>query len=65
MCRMSAALREKDSWWSKIDDSAIRAKWLAEGVNQGLSERQANYVLDELVGYATMRDARTGLQVSS
>ncbi|MEU8433908.1 DUF4246 family protein [Streptomyces sp. NPDC029216] len=48
-----------------MNDAEIVARWTREAVDQGLTEAQVRYVLAELVHYATLRDGRTGVEVSA
>jgi hypothetical protein len=48
-----------------MNDADIVARWSQEAVAQGLTEAQVRYVLAELVHYAALRDARTGVEVSA
>ncbi len=59
------------NWWEKYKDPAIRAKWKEEAATQTgsyecrpLKEDEIDYVLDELEGYATVRDPETGIEVN-
>ncbi|MCX5414317.1 DUF4246 domain-containing protein [Streptomyces sp. NBC_00059] len=65
MMRCSAHIRAKPGWWDKMNDAEIVARWTQEAVAQGLTEAQVSHVLAELVHYATLRDARTGIEVSA
>ncbi len=71
MCELSATIRDKPNWWEKCKDPAIRAKWKEEAATQTgsyecrpLHEDEIDYVLDELQGYAAVRDPETGVEVS-
>ncbi|KAK0215580.1 hypothetical protein IW262DRAFT_1449849 [Armillaria fumosa] len=71
MCELSATIRDKPHWWEKYKDPAIRAKWKEEAATQTgsyecrpLQEDEIDYVLDELEGYAAVRDPETGIEVS-
>ncbi|KAK0215569.1 hypothetical protein IW262DRAFT_1449839 [Armillaria fumosa] len=71
MCELSATIRNKPNWWEKCKDPAIRAKWKEEAATQRgsyecrpLQEDEIDYVLDELEGYATVRDSETGIEPS-
>ncbi|WP_278262082.1 DUF4246 domain-containing protein [Nocardia sp. AG03] len=64
MTRLSAALRAKPRWFVKRDDPTIVDKWTREAAEQGLTDAQIRYVLDELAYYAARRDERTGIEVS-
>ncbi|SDJ74961.1 DUF4246 domain-containing protein [Streptomyces indicus] len=65
MMACSAQLRAKERWFEKKDDTGIVAKWTREALEQGLTEAQVRYVLDELAHYAVLRDERTGIEVSA
>jgi len=72
MCELSASLREKPEYGRKLEDVAIRARWKEEIV-QHLTEAgqaihvdveaAAEYVLNELADYASLRDEATGIDV--
>ncbi|KJY36454.1 hypothetical protein VR44_08065, partial [Streptomyces katrae] len=64
MMRCSAHIREKAGWFEKIRDAEVVARWTREAIEQGLTEAQVRYVLDELAHYAALRDGRTGIEVS-
>ncbi|KAK0442198.1 hypothetical protein EV421DRAFT_1904366 [Armillaria borealis] len=53
MCELSATIRDKPNWWEKYKDPEIRAK-----------RTRSTTVLDELEGYAAVRDSETGIEVS-
>ncbi|MFD7974563.1 DUF4246 domain-containing protein [Streptomyces sp. NPDC059071] len=61
----SAHIRAKPGWFDKTNDAGIVARWTREALDQGLSEAQVRYVLDELAHYAALRDGRTGVEVSA
>lgn len=70
MSRLSYTLRSKPSWWTKYQNPDIRAKWEDEALNldldgEGLkfSPSEVKYVLDELAGFAALREEETGIQV--
>ncbi|WP_418959589.1 DUF4246 domain-containing protein [Streptomyces tritici] len=65
MMQCSAHIRSKPGWFDKRNDAGIVARWTREAVDQGLTEAQVRYVLDELAHYAALRDARTGVEVSA
>jgi hypothetical protein len=65
MMQCSAHIRAKPEWFEKMNDADVVARWTQEAVDQGLTEAQVRYVLAELVHYAALRDARTGVEVSS
>ncbi|KAJ7205164.1 hypothetical protein GGX14DRAFT_644910 [Mycena pura] len=70
MCRLSAHIRQKPRWWEKMRDEAIRARWIREAKEQQaqlrpwerLTESMLNYVMNELEGYAKLRDPKTGIE---
>ncbi|MFF9345208.1 DUF4246 domain-containing protein [Streptomyces sp. NPDC014773] len=64
MTQLGAHIREKAGWHEKRNDADVVARWTREAVDQGLTEAQVRYVLDELAHYAALRDARTGIEVS-
>ncbi|KAG8684099.1 hypothetical protein FRC08_013905 [Ceratobasidium sp. 394] len=66
MVRLSAALRSKSSWWTQCYDWDILAKWRAEALEQAelMDESHIDYVLEELDGYANLRDEETGAEVA-
>ncbi|MFD6419944.1 DUF4246 family protein, partial [Streptomyces sp. NPDC060194] len=65
MTRCSAHIRSKPGWFDKRNDAEIVARWTREALEQGLTEAQVRYVLDELAHYAGLRDERTGIEVSA
>ncbi|KAJ1953524.1 hypothetical protein EC988_002945 [Linderina pennispora] len=64
MVAMSGAIRAKPNWTVKMQDDKIRQKWAAEAKNQGLTDLEIKYVLEELDYYAKLRDPETGIEVS-
>ncbi|KAF9532096.1 hypothetical protein CPB83DRAFT_848337 [Crepidotus variabilis] len=77
MSQLSAEIRRSDNWWQARLLKDFRSHWTDEGlariwrvktpssvVDVKLSTRQVDYVLDELDGYATLRDEHTRCQVS-
>ncbi|WP_370416366.1 DUF4246 domain-containing protein [Streptomyces fradiae] len=65
MMECSAHIRAKPGWFDKMKDAGIVARWTREAVDQGLTEAQIRYVLDELAHYAALRDGRSGIEVSA
>ncbi|MGW2589119.1 DUF4246 domain-containing protein [Streptomyces sp. NPDC001515] len=61
----SAHIRAKPGWFEKMHDPETVARWTREAVDQGLTDAQVRYVLDELAHYASLRDAETGVEVSA
>ncbi|KII93280.1 hypothetical protein PLICRDRAFT_121679, partial [Plicaturopsis crispa FD-325 SS-3] len=76
MCYLSAEIRRQESdWWSLIADDDFRNKWIRRAMQRTwiipipsaavqLTERQINYTLDELAGYALLRDTEYHCEVS-
>ncbi|MFB9738870.1 DUF4246 domain-containing protein [Streptomyces sp. NPDC057386] len=64
MTELSALIRAKPRWFEKMHDAGIVAHWRREALDQGLTEAQVRYVLDELAHYAALRDPKTGAEVS-
>ncbi|KZV94711.1 hypothetical protein EXIGLDRAFT_672811 [Exidia glandulosa HHB12029] len=64
ICALSATLRAKPHWYDKYRDPMIRMRWEQEALAQGLTQRQVDYVFDELDAYRAMRDEATGIEVS-
>lgn len=65
MMECSAHIRAKPGWFDKMNDAGIVARWTREAIDQGLTEAQVRYVLDELAHYAALRGGRTGIEVSA
>ncbi|GBE77342.1 hypothetical protein SCP_0102150 [Sparassis crispa] len=78
MCQLSAHIRSTKNWWKEYGDHQFRTRWAEEAAERSwtvrspsgstlvtLSRRQINYVLDELDGYAALRDEMHGCEVSS
>ncbi|MFG2431445.1 DUF4246 domain-containing protein [Streptomyces sp. NPDC048590] len=65
MARCSAHIRAKPGWSAKMRDAEIARRWAREAAEQGMTEAQIRYVLDELAHYAELRDAATGVEVSA
>ncbi|MFI6638357.1 DUF4246 domain-containing protein [Streptomyces sp. NPDC050504] len=64
MMRCSAHIRSKPGWFEKMNDPEVVARWAREAGEQGLTEAQVRYVIDELAHYAGLRDARTGIETA-
>ncbi|KAJ1944901.1 hypothetical protein FBU59_002468 [Linderina macrospora] len=64
MIAMSGAIRAKPDWTTKMHDAEIRQKWTAEAKDQGLTDLEIKYVLEELEYYAKLRDPETGVEIS-
>lgn len=56
MLKMSQEIRAKPEWYEKVLQSEIVANWKVEAEAQGLSPEAADYVIDEVKHYATLRD---------
>ncbi|MFE2263157.1 DUF4246 domain-containing protein [Streptomyces griseosporeus] len=65
MMECSSHIRAKPGWFEKMNDADIAARWTREAIDQGLTEAQVRYILDELAYYAALRDGRTGIEVSA
>ncbi|MFF9277059.1 DUF4246 domain-containing protein [Streptomyces griseosporeus] len=65
MLECSSHIRAKPGWFEKMNDAAIVARWTREAIDQGLTEAQVRYILDELAHYAALRDGQTGIEVSA
>ncbi|KAF9011092.1 hypothetical protein BDQ17DRAFT_1345457 [Cyathus striatus] len=77
MSMFSAEIRRKPEWWTSFQDQRIRLEWdnaaferlwkvrTPSSVTEvQLSQEQIHYVLDELAGYAALRDEANRCQVS-
>ncbi|KAF8752463.1 hypothetical protein RHS01_07674 [Rhizoctonia solani] len=66
MMRLSAELRGRPHWWIKYRNRSNLAKWKQEAIAQAeyMKESHIDYVLEELDGYAKLRDEATGLEVA-
>ncbi|KAF8079181.1 hypothetical protein FPV67DRAFT_1691604 [Lyophyllum atratum] len=77
MSEYSAELRRIPDWWKQFKNQDVREEWadMARGrvwnvrtpstsVEVKLSEKQIEYILDELSGYACLRNDDNGCQVS-
>ncbi|KAJ7650812.1 hypothetical protein FB45DRAFT_974535 [Roridomyces roridus] len=70
MCRLSSHIRQKPRWWEKMLNPNIRSKWIQEAKEQQqhlthgerLTDEMLDYVMDELDGYAELRDGKTGIE---
>ncbi|KAF9779803.1 hypothetical protein BJ322DRAFT_1166963 [Thelephora terrestris] len=71
MCALSNRIREKPDWWEKMEDEIIVEKWREEALQQAgddgnpewkLTPGMVNYVLEELRGYADLRESETGIE---
>ncbi|KAG8985625.1 hypothetical protein FRB90_004583 [Tulasnella sp. 427] len=68
MADLSYALRSKPSWWRKFKDPIVRAKWREEALQHEirggrLSEKEVEWILDEVEDYEKMRNEETAVQV--
>ncbi|KAF9643672.1 hypothetical protein BDM02DRAFT_3104103 [Thelephora ganbajun] len=71
MCALSNRIREKPDWWEKAKDEIIVERWRGEALQQAgdveqpawkLTPGMVKYVLEELRGYAALRDPETGIE---
>ena len=80
MCALSNCIREQPNWWEKVKDEAYVNRWRQQALvwegglanattvyasHEHRTELQVNYVLEELHGYASLRDPGTGVEVRS
>ncbi|KAG6841735.1 hypothetical protein C0991_007621 [Blastosporella zonata] len=78
MSQFSAELRRIPEWWKLRLDMDVRKKWAqtarecvwdvrtpSSSMETSLSEKQIQYILDELEGYALLYDHKNSCQVSS
>ncbi|CAF1426543.1 unnamed protein product [Adineta ricciae] len=57
MMNLSGVIRSKPEWFKKMNEKTIRKKWKQEALQQyDLSEKQIDYVLNELIYYDSIRD---------
>ncbi|RDB19509.1 hypothetical protein Hypma_013474 [Hypsizygus marmoreus] len=77
MCQYSAELRRTPEWWALFQNQDVREEWARWGCERvwkvrtpsevrdvQLSAKQVDYVLDELAGYAALRDPENRCQPS-
>ncbi|KAG2136506.1 uncharacterized protein EDB93DRAFT_781003 [Suillus bovinus] len=77
MSELSKCIRRRDDWWNLFKCPETRAQWAAEALVEPMTVRapgrnlkvwltpnQVEYVLEELQGYANLRDAENNCQVS-
>ncbi|KAJ2161259.1 hypothetical protein GGF46_001601 [Coemansia sp. RSA 552] len=62
---MSGAIRNKSEWIRKMGDQEIRLRWAQEAKEQGLTEREIDYVFDELAFYADLHQPGSGIMLSA
>lgn len=55
MLKMSQAIRSKPNWHEKIWNSRITGKWKAEAEANGLSSEAADYVIEEVQHFSTLK----------
>lgn len=73
MCALSNRIREEPIWWEKLEDEESVERWREEIPDQAgndevektwkLTPAMVRYVLEELQGYADLRDPETGIEV--
>ena len=56
MLKMSQEIRKKPNWFEKVHDKEIAAKWKAEGEGQGVLPEGADYVIEEVKYFSTLRE---------
>ncbi|KAK7464477.1 hypothetical protein VKT23_006647 [Stygiomarasmius scandens] len=77
MSQLSYQLRSRSEWWKHFQNQTTRAEWADEAALKTfsvrtpsanatieLTQKQIEYVLDELVGYVALRDEVNECQVS-
>ncbi|KAF9781872.1 hypothetical protein BJ322DRAFT_250167 [Thelephora terrestris] len=73
MCALSHRIREMPAWWEEMKDETNVERWRQEALqraeNDGdeqqvwkLTLQMVSYVLEELQGYADLRDLETGIE---
>ncbi|KAJ1846940.1 hypothetical protein H4S02_000579 [Coemansia sp. RSA 2611] len=62
---MSGAIRAKDDWITKMQNPEIRLRWAREAKEQELTEREIDYVFDELVFYAALHRHGSNVKLSA
>ncbi|KAJ2346536.1 hypothetical protein GGF43_004964, partial [Coemansia sp. RSA 2618] len=62
---MSGAIRAKDDWITKMESPEIRARWVRESKEQGLTEREIDYVFEELAHYAALHVPGSSAKLSA
>ncbi|KAJ1992039.1 hypothetical protein GGI25_006244 [Coemansia spiralis] len=64
---LSNAIRGKASWIAKMSDPEIRARWTTEAKLQDtmLTDREIEYVFDELSYYASLHEPESGILLST
>lgn len=56
MQTMSQEIRNKPDWHEKVFQPEIAEKWKSEAIGQGLSSDAADYVIDEVKYFATLKE---------
>ncbi|KDR85574.1 hypothetical protein GALMADRAFT_218670 [Galerina marginata CBS 339.88] len=77
MSQFSAEIRRSPEWWKHRKEQDMQGRWIKSALERtwlvqtpslpaevNLSYRQVIYVLDELEGYAALRNEKAGCQVS-
>ncbi|KAJ1960083.1 hypothetical protein GGI12_003993 [Dipsacomyces acuminosporus] len=62
--QMSSAIRNKPQWFEKMNDKEIRQRWTNEAKAQNLTDKEIDYVFDELAYYASLRVPGSGVELS-
>lgn len=75
MSELSRCIRRRDDWWNLFKRPEARARWAAEALGEPmavqapghnlkvwLTPNQVEYVLEELQGYAGLRDVENNWQ---
>lgn len=56
MLKMSQEIRNKPNWFEKVSQPEITAKWKEEAEAQGLTSEAADFIIEEVKYYATLRE---------
>ncbi|KAJ1953732.1 hypothetical protein GGI12_005955, partial [Dipsacomyces acuminosporus] len=62
--QMSSAIRNKPQWFEKMNDQEIRQRWTNEAKAQSLTDKEIDYVFDELAYYASLRVPGSDVELS-
>lgn len=61
LIKLSQKIRSKPNWIDKIKDPSIVARWKSELLEQGVTEAEFEYILDELRYYASLKEGSIGV----
>ncbi|KAJ2476065.1 hypothetical protein EV174_005054 [Coemansia sp. RSA 2320] len=65
MRRVSSAIRARSGWIEALGDADTRAGWAKEAKEQGLTDLELCYVLDELAYYASLSQSGSNIRLSA